>query len=141
MKRLPHARRLGEECRALRFGIAGDVARPIADDEFASAIRLEGLASEPPFFLAGEQHAGGVAEDAPLEQPPEDTLEEGLGRIGAVEPRIKHAVREDEIRRCAVEQGAPGAERRVIPQSVYDYGVVLRRMVSQPTDQPRRSRI
>jgi len=92
------AGRAGEKGRALRLWFAGNVAGPVADDEFAGAIGLERLAGEPPLLFAGEQHAGRVAQDATLKQPPEDSLEKGLDRVGAVEPRVEHAVGEDKIR-------------------------------------------
>jgi hypothetical protein len=131
----PYARRMGEKGSALRLGVAGNVTRPVADDEFARVVGAERLASEPPLFFAGEEHAGRVAQNAVFEQPPEDALEEGLGRIGAIEPRVEHAVGEDKVGRRAATQRAPGAERGVVPQPINDNSVVLGRILPKPSHQ------
>ncbi len=55
-----------------------------------------------------------------------------LQRIGAVEPGIEHAVREDEVRRLASVERPPDAEAAVIPEAMDDHRIILRAPLRDP---------
>src|ERR1043166_10184922 len=73
-----------------------------------------------------------------FDQQPVEKFFQVLERIRALEPRVEHAVRENEIRRARAAQRAPHTEAVVKPQPMNNHRIEITMSMLQPRHQTRR---
>jgi hypothetical protein len=53
----------------------------------------------------------------------------------ALEPRVEHSMRTNEIRNLQVFEHAPASKRRIVPETIQYYDIVCIRILAQPAQQ------
>jgi hypothetical protein len=95
------------------------------------AVGQEGAAGEVTLGLAGEANGGGGLEGGGFVAPPVELFFEVFQRVGASEPRVEHAMGENQV-------GCAGAAQRavhgggVLLKTMHDHGVEIGVVGAQP---------
>src|ERR1044072_1486206 len=89
-------------------------------------------------LLAGEKNSVRVPQHGVAAPWPIKPLLQMLQWISTPEPRIEHPMGEHKIRDIELPQRTPSAERVVIPNSIDDDAIVVRRVSLQPRDKTGR---
>ena len=121
------AAQLGEAAQkqlALQLGIVGRLRGAVAHHALIGPVEPETLTGQP-ILLGGEQHSPCIAQHLVIGPGPIGPLLEVLERIGALEPRIKHAVGVDEIGNDGAAQGAPRGKGVVLPGALNGHDIVV----------------
>src|SRR6476646_7624918 len=101
-------------------------------DSFVRTIEPKRFTGFDSFLFGGEDDGSSVAQNAIFGPRPVKPLLQMLQRIGPLEPRIKHAMWENVVRRGRSGETPPNRQARILPHAVDDYTVVAAAVLSQP---------
>ena len=96
----------------------------------------EGLSRQQTLLLAGKDNGARIAQNPILRPGPVQPFFQMLQRIGLLEPRIQHAMRENKIGRARSRQRAPRRKTVIPPYAIDDHDIEVRGIFAHPRHKP-----
>src|SRR5437588_2051413 len=105
---------------------------------FLGAIKPEGLARPGTFFFRSKNYCCGVAQDPVISPRPVEPFFEMFERKGALEPRVEHAMRKNEVRNAGFVKALPDGKAVVLPDTMDDNAIEFVAVFFEPLRQGAR---